>query len=307
MGSPLVMFCALGVGIVLAVIACWPVRKLPSFLQNDNENMAASEQKSALDLRTLGAGGFSVQLQSYRETLGTFLGERLVFKVTLAGISLLAGCYLLHQQWSVLPLWLLSLLVCSAALIGTLIFARVWKKRQFEAGFADALNLIAGAVSTGETLNNAISYAGQTLEGIVGHAFRRMGQEMAVGQPADEVLMRACQRFPYPQFLFFALAVRANISRGGQLNDVLKSLSRVMFNSRSLDKKKMAMTAEARLSAKIVGAIPLIFLVIMKVIMPLDFDYVMFNPEGKPILYYVLGSELLGAAIIWKLMRGVDS
>ncbi len=179
-----------------------------------------------------------------------------------------------------------------------------WQRKQFEAVFPDLLNLISGAVSSGDTLNNAIIFAGGLQEGFVGQAFYQMGLQMAAGQPADEVLLRACHRFPYPHFLFFTLAIRANISRGGQLKTILQTLSVVMFNGRVLEKKKASMTAESRLSAKIVGAIPLVFFVIMKVFIPEDFDFVVFNLEGRGIFYYVLGSELLGAFIIWKLMRG---
>ncbi|MUL06124.1 pilus assembly protein TadB, partial [Aliivibrio fischeri] len=66
-------------------------------------------------------------------------------------------------------------------------------------------------------------------------------------------------------------------------------------------------TSEARASAKIVAAIPFIFLFMLQYLSPENYEFVMFNPAGRPILYYVLISESIGILIIWLLMRGVRS
>ncbi len=71
------------------------------------------------------------------------------------------------------------------------------------------------------------------------------------------------------------------------------------------DKKKMAMTSEARISAKIVAVIPLAFCGLLSVISPDKLDFILYDPDGRGILYYVVGSEFLGLAVIWLLMKGV--
>jgi Flp pilus assembly protein TadB len=82
-------------------------------------------------------------------------------------------------------------------------------------------------------------------------------------------------------------------------------LNRMMFNARSIDKKKYALTSEARTSAKIVAAIPFFFLFVLQYLSPENFEFVMFDPDGKVILYYVLISEAIGIAIVWGLMKSV--
>lgn len=93
--------------------------------------------------------------------------------------------------------------------------------------------------------------------------------------------------------------------RGGQLKDVITRLNRLMFDARAIDKKKLALTSEARISAKIVASIPFIFLLLMQYISPLNYEFVMFSEEGRPILYYVLISEAIGMTIIAALLKGV--
>lgn len=87
----------------------------------------------------------------------------------------------------------------------------------------------------------------------------------------------------------------------------MKRLNRLMFGARAIEKKKLALTSEARASAKIVAAIPFIFLFMLQYLSPENYEFVMFNPAGRPILYYVLISESIGILIIWLLMRGVRS
>ncbi|WP_073604742.1 type II secretion system F family protein [Vibrio aerogenes] len=190
-------------------------------------------------------------------------------------------------------------------------FAVQWlqkrEKAQFDQAFPDALNMLASSVSSGESLMHAIIFVGQSLDGEVGREFRIMGERLQVGESPDLVFRKACKRFPYPAFHFFVITLRANMQRGGQLREIITRLNRLMFEARAIEKKKYALTAEARTSAKIVGAIPFFFLFMLRYLSPENYQFVMFNPDGRYILYYVLISEVIGIGIVWKLMRGVES
>ncbi|MFA1562330.1 type II secretion system F family protein [Aliivibrio fischeri] len=189
------------------------------------------------------------------------------------------------------------------------IFAVVWLKNReetrFEESFPEALNMLSGAVSSGESIIHAIIFVGNSLDGKVGGEFKRMGDQLQLGEPVDAVFRKSCSRFPYPSFQFFVITIRTSMQRGGQLKDVMTRLNRLMFGARAIEKKKMALTSEARASAKIVGAIPFIFLFMLQFLSPENYNYVMFNPDGRPILYYVVISESIGIFIIWLLMKGV--
>ncbi|MGF1762021.1 type II secretion system F family protein [Aliivibrio kagoshimensis] len=194
-------------------------------------------------------------------------------------------------------------------LLSAIYFGIKWlakrEKTQFEESFPDALNILTSAVSAGESLMHAIIYVGNSLEGVVGQEFKKMGSRLQVGESAEAVFRKSCERFPYPSFHFFVITLTANIRRGGQLKDVMGRLNRLMFDARSIEKKKYALTSEARMSAKIVASLPFIFLFMLKFLSPENYEFVMFDPAGKPILYYVMGSEFIGISIVWSLMNGV--
>ncbi|KKD60225.1 pilus assembly protein TadB [Grimontia sp. AD028] len=179
-------------------------------------------------------------------------------------------------------------------------------QKEFEDNFPDALNMIASSVSAGESLLHAIQYVGKSLDNIVGREFKTMGERLNLGESTESVFARACQRFPTPTFQFFVIAMRVNVNRGGQLRRVINNLNRVLFDAKSIEMKKKALTAEARMSSYIICAIPFFFLfVVLRFLAPENYDYVMYDPKGRYLLYYTLASEAIGIGIIAWLMRSV--
>ncbi|WP_067100857.1 type II secretion system F family protein [Marinomonas atlantica] len=177
------------------------------------------------------------------------------------------------------------------------------QEKDFEDTFPVALNMMTSAVSSGESLTQAIAYVGSALEGRVAQEFTTMAKRLQLGEAPEDVFRKACARLPYPMFYFFVITLRANIERGGQLRDIIQRLNKLMFNIRSVEKKKSALTAEARTSAKIVAAVPFLFLIIMRFFSPENFDFIMSDPKGRLLLYYMLVSETVGIVIVWGLMR----
>ncbi|MGR5299062.1 type II secretion system F family protein [Vibrio mediterranei] len=199
--------------------------------------------------------------------------------------------------------------VCAAATLLALNFGyRLLidrRRKAFNNDFPDALNILMSAVTAGESINSAFAYVSTVANNNIGREFKDISDRMRLGESTEAIFERSCKRFPYPPFLFFVLTIRANLERGGQLKGVLAKLIRVLVEARNLESKKMAMTSEARISAKIVGAIPFCFMVLLHWVSPKDLEFVLHNPDGRWILYYLLGSEGLGMYIVWWLVKSI--
>ncbi|HHG3593889.1 TPA: type II secretion system F family protein [Vibrio parahaemolyticus] len=177
--------------------------------------------------------------------------------------------------------------------------------QRFKDNFPDALNILSGALSSGQSIVHAFEYVGTQLDNEVGEEFKKMSERLLIGEDPDDVLARSAASFPYVEYFFFAATIRINLSRGGQLKDVINRINRIMFEARAIEKKKNALTSEARASAKIIAALPVIFIMILKVTSPENYNFVMFEERGKPIFYYVLVSEAIGFFFIYMILRGV--
>jgi len=233
------------------------------------------------------------------------IGDKAVLKISLFyaasyALSIILNTFLLHGNITVI-----AMVIAVCATFFVLQTLQTKRENEFKEGFPDALNLLISAVSSGDSITRAIDFVGKELDNVVGREFKRISERLLIGEPPEQVLKKSCQMFPYTEYFFFVVTLRANMNRGGQLKEILQRINRIMFESYAINKKKLALTSEARASAKIVGAIPVIFIIILKFISPENFDFVMYEEAGKPILYYVLSSEFIGLGIIRMLMKSV--
>lgn len=274
------------------------------FLEHKQNVTDAEQFESAVKLESLQRKNQLAKLRMWFRPAFMLLGDKawlklIAFLTFLCGLGVYANSFLqVDNMW--LPL-----------ILPTLGFFWGWnwlmqkRRKVFDKTFPDALNIMMSAVSSGESIMQAICYVGHSLDNQIGQEFRDMGDRLKLGESPEQVFQRACKRFPYPPFLFFIVTIRANMSRGGQLKSVMARLIRVLMDARTLDKKKAAMTSEARLSAKIVASLPFFFMILLSYLSPQNLDFILTDPSGRYVLYYVVGSEALGMFIIWLLIRRV--
>ncbi|MFH0290802.1 type II secretion system F family protein [Vibrio owensii] len=300
------------IGGVALLVAFWPSRENQSrtyYLEEANRVLfvnAMEQAHQAVDIKALSDRTLLDNIKANFNNVKYQLGKIAELKLMLFSLTLIGSAFVFNHKY----LQTNSYLVASIFLIVGWTLGYFWlQKRQqeaFENAFPDALNMLSSAVSSGESIMHAIIYVGKTLQGDVGEEFRRMGEKLRLGESPENVFRKSCERFPYPSFYFFVITLRANMQRGGQLKDVIARLNRLMFDARAIEKKKYALTAEARMSVKIVVAIPFSVLFMLQFISPDNFEFLMFHPAGKPILYYLLVSEGLGLWMVWMLMRGAQ-
>ncbi|WP_122036703.1 type II secretion system F family protein [Aliivibrio sp. EL58] len=299
---------AIGIGLLLLMLVLGdkPVKK-SQYLEKLNATQFVDDLNStdqAINLASLTERTFRQKIEFVWKNIARQLGNgatlKLVFSVCIfALIGLLINRSMIHA-----PPYIVVLISIVAGLIWGYVWLQEREKKQFNERFPDALNMLSSAVSAGESITHAIAFVGKKLEGDVGKEFKVMGERLQLGESPDEVFKKSCVRFPYPAFRFFVITLRANMNRGGQLRDVISRLNRLMFDARAVERKKYALTSEARISAKIVCATPFFFLFILQFLSPENYEFVMFHAEGRPILYYVLISEAIGMLIIWGLLKG---
>lgn len=288
--------------LLLLLIRDSKVKKVNQFFNIEDVEV---ENFDAINVRSLvGKQVWHRLRESISPTL-MVLGPRSTLYIALYIMgSLVVSWYVVINLLSMTKAWCVPVLALVFTFFGYR-FLVTKRRRDFENTFPDALNILMSAVTAGDSLMQAISYVGEVMHNPIGREFKLMGDRLKLGESPEVVLKRSCKNYPYSEFLFFTVTLRANIARGGQLKGVLARLIRVLVDARTLEKKKMAMTSEARISAKIVAAIPLIFMIILSQINPSNVDFVLHDPEGRVVLFYVLGSELIGLFIVWLLVRGV--
>jgi tight adherence protein B len=177
------------------------------------------------------------------------------------------------------------------------------KLHAFEQQFPVALDLISRAVATGSSIQQAFAYVSEQVDGQVGELFLHIVHQLSIGVVMRGALDDACERIPSRRLRYFSVAVVLNLESGGQLSEVLQKLSREMQQQRTREQKLIAMTAEPRSSARIVGLIPVLIMAFFYFFSPDHIEVLLTDPTGQLISFYAIGSVLLGLLIIEKMTR----
>lgn len=237
---------------------------------------------------------FNVMMRSYYNLL--IMGQsktRLlvyVFVGTVAGI-ILNGQYIHYDSY-------IAALVSGIGTVVIMLFLKKRKlKKEFYDAFPEALNTITGIVSSGSAITTSFKACGNSIEGVVGRTLKEVDNRIEIGDNIEGVLMNSYQRLPFPEYYFFILTVMVNLDSGGELKEVLSRLTKMLANNRLLVKTRDGKTSELRMTMTILGCMPFGFILMLKLISPTHYDYLMDTSVGRGILYYVIGSVVIGVIL----------
>ncbi len=280
-------------GVLLLIINSYSWRK-----QHDSYNAVKNEQHIRGSISLWLSRFFNEWMQYFRG----YNNEKVIRNSTIMFV-IFTGTMFVNAYWTRFN-WPVVIMLTTVLIFGGLIrFGRIANRKLFDSSFPEILSVVNAAVSSGSSIHHALERCGKDVSGPLGAEFHLIGRRLNLGEDAEVVFSDAYQRFKYKEFYFFIIVMLVSIQRGGQLRVLMARLSRVLASSKATERKKLAMTSEARMSAKIVAAIPLLFFIGMKFMSPENFDYIINDPTGRLILYYVLISEGLGLGIIWILVK----
>lgn len=210
---------------------------------------------------------------------------------------------LVNANWFQFDVIFLLLASVFIAFVTQIRIGRALRRRYFESSFPEVLSVINSAVSAGNSIHQALHRCGEGIDGDLGKMFKRIDRRLNLGEEPERVFNDAWKEYQYREFYFFNIVMLVSMQLGGQLRVLVGRLSRIITNSKNMARRKAAMTSEARMSAKIVAAMPLLFFCGMKYFSPENFEFVIHDSLGRIVLYYVIISEAIGMAIIFYLVK----
>ncbi|MGN6651683.1 type II secretion system F family protein [Trinickia sp.] len=176
-------------------------------------------------------------------------------------------------------------------------------RRRFLDGFPDLLDMIVRAVRAGVPVTHVIRAAADESPEPLRHEFRLMGDALQLGIGLEEVLAVAMRRIEITDFSFFCVCLLLQRETGGQLGETLENLAAIVRTRGEIRLKTKALTAEARMTSKILAAIPVI---IVLALYGLNRPYIMVlfdRPAGEKLLTYASLSVVLGIVVINRISK----
>jgi tight adherence protein B len=144
------------------------------------------------------------------------------------------------------------------------------KKRlaAFANEFPNALDVINRGVKAGLPLNDCIRVIANEAAEPVRSEFRTVVETQAMGMSMAEAVTKIYDRMPCAEANFFGIVLTIQQKAGGNLAEALGNLSRVLRDRKKMRAKIKAVSTEAKASAMIIGALPIVVMALVYVTTP---------------------------------------
>ncbi|GEM_PF-1078730 len=232
-----------------------------------------------------------------RQSLGGFLAATLLTGLLLAVLARLAFGFPLPGALAggLLP----GMLIVHAGIR----FQGERRAQRFLKQLPDALDATVRGIRAGLPVVECIGTAGHDTPDPLGAHFRDVHERVQLGETLDDALWRVGDTIRRPEMDFLAVSISIQSETGGSLTDALNNLSDMLRKRETMKLKISAISSEAKASAMIIGALPVVMLALLSFMSP---DYVaplFTDSRGNVMLGVGLGSMLLGAFVMWRMTK----
>jgi tight adherence protein B len=218
--------------------------------------------------------------------------EWLFFRVAL-GLVLGLVLALLIPVWLGLPVGLLF----GYHVPGLLLRSRIERRRQqFADDLPGVLHLMLSSLRSGFTLQQSVEAAVRDDDGPVADELSRALSETRINGEFEDALERAGDRVGSQEMVWLVMAIRLQREVGGSLAEVMQTTADTMRERAYLRRHVRTLSAEGRISAYVLMALPLGSGIMLFATRP---EYV------RPLYTEAAGLALLGVALLLMIVGGV--
>ena len=179
---------------------------------------------------------------------------------------------------------------------GPFLFLRYAAKRRlakFEEQFPEAIDLIARALRAGHAFTTGLGLGADEVTEPVRGEFRLLHDRQNFGMPLPDALKSLAERVPLLDARFFVTAVLTQRESGGNLSEVLDSLSKLIRERFRLKRQVRVLSAHGRITGSVLAALPLVLTALMFFIAPEHIGLLFTDP---------LGLRMVGAAALLQVI-----
>ncbi len=174
---------------------------------------------------------------------------------------------------------------------------------RFTAQFADAIDIVVRGIRSGLPLGECIAIIGREMPDPLGAEFRLILESQKMGLSLQDAIGRAVERMPTTEMRYFAIVIAIQQQTGGNLADTLIKLSDVLRARKRMRDKVQAFASEARASAYIIGALPLVVILALAGLAPQYIRLLFITETGNLLLFAGGLTEVIGLLVMRKMIN----
>ena len=200
-------------------------------------------------------------------------------------------------------LQLLAPVVLAIAPIIYVNMKRTQRLKAFIREFPDALDMMTSAIRAGHGFNKAIQLVGDEAPDPVSTEFKRTYEEHNLGLQFREAMIKMTERIDSLDLKLFVTAVLLQRETGGNMAEMLEKISYTIRERFKLIGQIKTLTAQGRMSAWIVGGIPIFFILIISMTNPTYLEPLFKDKVGHLFLAMAIALQLIGYFVISRIIK----
>ncbi|CAM2144479.1 tight adherence protein B [Pararobbsia alpina] len=191
-----------------------------------------------------------------------------------------------------------------------LIGLRLWlwhrstrQQRRIVTQLPEFLDGVVRMITIGNSVPAAFQAAAPAADLPLRTCLERASRMMRAGVELDKTLNQLAELYVVEEFMLIASVVRLSVRYGGRADQVLERMAAFMRDREMAQRELFALSAETRLSAWILGLLPLVIGCFIVLSNPDYFVGMWFDPTGRHLFYGALGLQLVGVFLLYRLAK----
>jgi tight adherence protein B len=227
------------------------------------------------------------------------LGFFILLSLSLAVVGFLVVSWMTSNRLISIP---------AAVILGLVPFFHIYSKKRrrmekFQRQLPEALELIARSLKAGHAFTGGLKVVIDEFDDPIGTEFDTTLNEINFGAGVNDALKNLSDRVDCPDLRFFVISVIIQRETGGNLAEILESISYLIRERFKLQGHIRTLSAEGKLSAIILGALPFVVAFLLYLI---NRDYIMtlfVDPVGRIVALYAVIMMVMGILVMRKMIR----
>jgi tight adherence protein B len=188
-------------------------------------------------------------------------------------------------------------------LVGYVVIRRGKRLSTFNQQLPYVLDFMRSALRAGHPLARTLQMSAENAPEPIATELRLALDQMRFGSTLPDALMDMFRRVPEESLGFLVAAVRVQADVGSSIAEILDRVTETIRDRQRLYQHLKALTAQARMSGIIVGALPVLMLLVFSVLRPDYVSTLFHDPIGIKMLEVAIGLEVGAFLVIRHMLR----
>ena len=161
------------------------------------------------------------------------------------------------------------------------------------------------SLKSGRTLADAVLGAIESSSDPLRQAMGRVQRNVQLGVNLPEAVSDFAEFYDQDELRMFALGLKVNHRYGGNASELLENLIKLIREREQGARQLSAMTGETRMTAWVLGALPLLLVGYFMFSNPGYMLGMWHDPTGQKLLITAVCLQIVGCLALWRMLRSI--